>query len=94
MAQETELGGYQLVGRLAVGGMAEVYQAKPLHMAFCLDCHRNPGAFLRPSDKVTDLNWKWSEDPKEAALKQKQFGDKAVHDWKVQSMENCSACHR
>lgn len=29
MAQETELGGYQLVGRLAVGGMAEVYQAKP-----------------------------------------------------------------
>ncbi|GMU63306.1 MAG: hypothetical protein AMXMBFR34_50690 [Myxococcaceae bacterium] len=28
MAQETELGGYQLVGRLAVGGMAEVYQAK------------------------------------------------------------------
>lgn len=29
MAQETELGGYQLVGRLAVGGMAEVYQARP-----------------------------------------------------------------
>lgn len=28
MAQETELGGYQLVGRLAIGGMAEVYQAK------------------------------------------------------------------
>jgi serine/threonine protein kinase len=26
--QETELGGYQIVGRLAVGGMAEVYQAK------------------------------------------------------------------
>jgi serine/threonine-protein kinase len=28
LAQETELGGYQLVGRLAVGGMAEVYQAR------------------------------------------------------------------
>lgn len=28
MAQDTDLGGYQLVGRLAVGGMAEVYQAK------------------------------------------------------------------
>jgi serine/threonine protein kinase len=26
--QETELGGYQIIGRLAVGGMAEVYQAK------------------------------------------------------------------
>jgi eukaryotic-like serine/threonine-protein kinase len=29
VAQETELGGYQIVGRLAVGGMAEVYQARP-----------------------------------------------------------------
>ena len=29
MAQDTELGGYQIVGRLAVGGMAEVYQARP-----------------------------------------------------------------
>lgn len=30
MVHETELGGYHVVGRLAVGGMAEVYQAKPL----------------------------------------------------------------
>ncbi len=28
--QETELGGYHLIGRLAVGGMAEVYQAHAL----------------------------------------------------------------
>lgn len=28
MPQDNELGGYQLVGRLAVGGMAEVYQAR------------------------------------------------------------------
>ena len=28
MSQESELGGYQIVGRLAVGGMAEVYQAR------------------------------------------------------------------
>lgn len=28
MATESELGGYQIVGRLAVGGMAEVYQAR------------------------------------------------------------------
>ncbi|HTS81580.1 MAG TPA: serine/threonine-protein kinase [Myxococcaceae bacterium] len=30
MALERELGGYEIVGRLAVGGMAEVYQARPL----------------------------------------------------------------
>jgi len=27
---ERELGGYEIIGRLAVGGMAEVYQARPL----------------------------------------------------------------
>ncbi len=30
MAQAQELGGYEIVGRLAVGGMAEVYQARAL----------------------------------------------------------------
>jgi len=30
VALEPELGGYEIVGRLAVGGMAEVYQARPL----------------------------------------------------------------
>jgi serine/threonine protein kinase len=28
VTSETELGGYQIIGRLAVGGMAEIYQAK------------------------------------------------------------------
>jgi eukaryotic-like serine/threonine-protein kinase len=28
VTQEAELGGYQIIGRLAVGGMAEIYQAK------------------------------------------------------------------
>ena len=74
--------------------MEEVAQAKPLHMAFCLDCHRNPAMAIRPADKVTDLAFKWDNDPQQAALKQKLFGEKAVHDWKIQSQENCSACHR
>ena len=74
--------------------MDEVAQAKPLHMAFCLDCHRNPAMAIRPVDKVTDLGWKWDPDPEKNALKQKEFGEKRVHDWKIQSLENCSACHR
>jgi len=74
--------------------MDEVAQAKPLHMAFCLDCHRNPAMAIRPAEKVTDLAFQWDNDPQKAALKQKQFGEKAMHDWKIQSLENCSACHR
>jgi hypothetical protein len=68
--------------------MEEVRQAKPLHMAFCLDCHRDPGSHVRPADKVTDLAWTTTPE------QQKLFGEKAVRDWKVQSLENCSACHR
>jgi hypothetical protein len=74
--------------------MDEVRQAQPLSMSFCLDCHRNPAARLRPPDRITDLNWTWSEDPAKAADLQKLNGEKFVHDWKVQSLQSCSACHR
>ncbi|HVY71743.1 MAG TPA: cytochrome c3 family protein [Verrucomicrobiae bacterium] len=77
-----------------INEMSEVYHAKPFGMAFCLDCHRDPSAKLRPPDKITDLNWKWSDDPKQAAEMQKLNGQKFAHDWKVQSMQSCSTCHR
>ncbi len=77
-----------------VNEMDEVYHAKPLSMAFCLDCHRNPAAFIRPADKVTDLTWQWSTDPKQNAELQRANGEKFVHDWKVESLQHCSACHR
>ena len=71
-----------------------LYQAQALTMSWCLDCHRNPAAKLRPLDKITDLNWKWSDDPNVAAQQQKAQGEKFVHDWRVESLDNCSACHR
>jgi len=77
-----------------INQMTEVYHAKPLSMAFCLDCHRNPAAKVRPADKITDLNWQWSGDPNIAAQQQKTFGEKFVHDFRVESLQNCSACHR
>jgi hypothetical protein len=77
-----------------VNEMDEVYHAKPLSMTFCLDCHRNPAAKIRPPDKITDLNWKWSENPSENAKWQKLHGEQMVKDWKVESLQTCSACHR
>src|SRR5438093_4165234 len=70
-----------------INKMDEVYHAKPLSMTYCLDCHRKPAARLRPPDKITDLNWKWSDDPKLAAQLQKENGEKFVHDWKVKSLQ-------
>ena len=40
-----------------VDQMEQVYIAKPLSMAWCLDCHRHPESHLRPPEFVTDLNW-------------------------------------
>jgi hypothetical protein len=63
-------------------------------MSFCLDCHRRPAAFIRPVDKVTDLGWRWSTNANIAAQMQRTNGATFVHNWRVESLENCSACHR
>ncbi|MCI0539312.1 MAG: cytochrome c family protein [Verrucomicrobiales bacterium] len=68
--------------------MEEVRHAQPLSMGFCLQCHRNPENFIRPPEQVFNLNWQTN------AAAQKQLGEKFVHDWKVNSSQNCSACHR
>lgn len=72
-----------------INQMDEVRHAQPLSMAFCLDCHRHPEGFLRPPQEVYNLNWK-----PESPEKQLADGKKFVEDWKVQRLENCSACHR
>ena len=72
-----------------VNKMDEVHQAKSLNMTFCLDCHRDPAAHLRPLDKITDLDWQ----PK-SEESQRADGAKFMHDWKVESLQNCSTCHR
>jgi hypothetical protein len=72
-----------------INQMEEVYHAKPLSMAFCLDCHRDPALHVRPLDKITDLDWKPADEEM-----QRVNGRKFVRDWKVQSLQNCSACHR
>jgi formate-dependent nitrite reductase cytochrome c552 subunit len=77
-----------------VDQMDEVRHAQSLTMAFCLDCHRDPAAFIRPENKVTDLGWEWSTNAAVAAEMQATNGAQFVHDWRVQSLANCSACHR
>jgi len=77
-----------------INKMDEVQHAKPLSMSFCLDCHRDPAARIRPTDKVTDLNWKWSDDPVVNAQKQASEGKALVEHLQVESLQNCSACHR
>jgi hypothetical protein len=77
-----------------VDEMDTVYHAKPLSMSFCLNCHRDPAAHIRPVDKVTDLSWAWSTNSADAAHEQIVQGEKLVDHMHVESLQSCSACHR
>jgi formate-dependent nitrite reductase cytochrome c552 subunit len=72
-----------------VNEMEEVYHAKSLSMAFCLECHREPEKYLRPNDKVYDLTWQ-----PESQQAQIEMGEELVEHWRVNPPESCSGCHR
>jgi hypothetical protein len=67
--------------------METVYQAKPLSMAWCLDCHRAPESHLRPPDLVTAMDWVPAEDPVELGKKLRAANN-------INPSTDCSTCHR
>jgi len=70
-----------------VDQMVEVKQEKPLNMAWCLDCHRNPAPNIRPAELVTQLDWVPDRDPAE-------IGREIIAKKKLDPPTNCSGCHR
>lgn len=71
-----------------VNKMDEVRHSKSLGMSFCLECHRDPAAKIRPNDQVFNLDW---QAPEGFARKE---GAKLVKDWNVHPGDSCSVCHR
>jgi hypothetical protein len=67
--------------------MVEVRQEKPLNMAWCIDCHRNPAPNIRPAELVTQLDWVPDGDPA-------VIGQKIIDQKKLKPPTNCSGCHR
>ena len=67
--------------------MEVVYQAEPLSMGWCLDCHRNPESHLRPVDYVTELDWVPEED-------QLVLGARLRETNNINPPVDCSTCHR
>ncbi|MGC4068193.1 MAG: cytochrome c3 family protein [Polyangiaceae bacterium] len=70
-----------------VDQMVEVTQVKPLSMGWCLDCHRNPEAQLRPVEEVTNMTWKPAEDPVEFGRRLRELNG-------INPPTDCSTCHR
>ena len=70
-----------------VDQMEQVYHAKPLTMAWCLECHRNPDPHLRPPEFVTDLDWVPEQDAVET-------GRSVREELNINPPVSCSTCHR
>lgn len=70
-----------------VDKMGAVYQAKPLTMAWCIDCHRAPEKFLRPRDQMTTMGFV-PDRPQEVV------GRELVAKYDVHPTTDCSGCHR
>ncbi len=73
-----------------VNEMPLMFQASPLNMQWCLDCHRNPQANLRPKDQIFSMAWK-------APADQAEVGQKLAAEYKLRStveLTSCSTCHR
>jgi hypothetical protein len=72
-----------------VNAMPVVYHAQSLSMKFCLNCHRDPGSFLRAPGDVYNL-----ESPALAAAGRTAEAARLIRDWKIKPPESCSGCHR
>jgi hypothetical protein len=72
-----------------VDQMEEVFQAEPLSMSWCLQCHRNPEKSLRPPEEVTNMTWAPpdGQDPIE-------YGKMLREKNHLNPSTDCSTCHR
>jgi hypothetical protein len=67
--------------------MGAVYAANDISMGWCLDCHRNPAAHVRPPADVTVMGYVPPE-PQEV------LGKRLVQENSIHPPVHCSGCHR
>jgi hypothetical protein len=72
-----------------VNEMPLTWKTQPLYMRWCLDCHRAPQKYLRPTDQVVAMNYR-------PPANQIAFGQKLVRENNIHTagLTDCYACHR
>lgn len=65
--------------------MEQVYQAEPLSMGWCLDCHRAPEEHLRPVSEVTTMGY--------SVENQIEVGLDLVAKHNISAPTYCQGCH-
>lgn len=71
--------------------MEVVHQHASLSMSWCLECHRNPAARLRPLDQITNMEWNPEATGDQTRL---EIGVKLIEELDVHPSTSCSTCHR
>jgi hypothetical protein len=73
-----------------VDQMPLTWKAHTLYMEWCLDCHRNPAKYVRPTQEVFTMGYQPAED-------QSVLGARLVKEYGIappSQLTNCSVCHR
>jgi hypothetical protein len=71
-----------------VDQMPQVWQAKNMYMGWCLECHLEPEAFIRPVEERYTFGW---EEPEN----QIELGRQLIDEYQVniEGLTNCAICH-
>jgi hypothetical protein len=74
----------------AIDRMPLTRRVASLYMQWCLECHRAPERYLRPHDKVFDVDWR----PPADQLAQGRALRETYHLRSTRELTDCSTCHR
>jgi len=73
--------------------MPILYQANSLQMEWCLECHRAPERFVRPTSEIYNMAWR----PENKTADELKEGFDLKAKYRIQGKEiltSCSTCHR
>jgi hypothetical protein len=70
-----------------VDKMPLMFQRASLQMEWCLACHRNPEAHVRPREEVYTMGW-------EPPADQPDLQARLIEEYDIETLESCSTCHR
>lgn len=76
-----------------VDRMPLMARAQPFQMQWCLSCHRDPAAQLRPPAEITRMDWSgWDRN----AASHAEYGARMMraHGIEPAKLDDCNVCHR
>jgi hypothetical protein len=73
----------------AVDQMSQIWQVRPLHMRWCVDCHRHPERHVRPPERIYDMEWEPRDEVTPEAVELLRF-----YGTDKRRLTDCTACHR